>query len=700
MEDETERELSTERKINSIILYLHYRKPLIAKVYDFIELLDQTKKEKLPIVSGSCMEGAQMARNLNPNMNKKYYEREFDIMFPVTKILRNRSREVIVDLGYAKGFAWIKYKPGCFDSPHKINGLLIKHKDGNTYVNSKAIRETFTNSLNFDPDSNGFVQEAVEGPSANVIGRIGPKKFPSEDTVLEAIKTLQECARIIENTSKPLGKFYADVLLELQKLEKIIQGNSASINITDMKELASVVLPINKERQNFILKVHWMSLAFINETLSTILTIDKILRKKDLLERLGLVKAFYLVHLTPLQLSKGKKIFESLNSYFKYLVYLMPKEVYQIYKTNPEDGLFHFLQKSLYSKQDEIKKLFRVLSNWKRNLLQKCSLLDSLKEKIKPFTFLDYKTIGLGLSVDRVPAIVVADFPNIASEWVTRHREWPSLSVVKRISMSGCHIVPKPYCSEEENNFLDWRWSFSLAEIILANSRTTRMNISYLLLKSIFYRYLKPIEYDKKTLASYIIKTVMLWQCEENDETWWSNKSIVKCVSVLLNRLKLSFFKRYLPHYFIREINLFHDVSDELVLYGQAVLESLCADPIVCIEDVLEFYIPEYPFANNKNNVETRLKPKLNFLSLAAQLPEAVEIDEEKCKDYFMQRITGGGMNLFKTFFEGLMPNLVPGIPADSLSEKNTSRDKEINFDDLMETIHLEFSDVFDIPLD
>ena len=226
------------------------------------------------------------------------------------------------------------------------------------------------------------------------------------------------------------------------------------------------------------------------------------------------------------------------------------------------------------------------------------------------------------------------------------------------------------------------------------------MNISYLLLKSIFYRYLKPIEYDKKTLASYIIKTVMLWQCEENDETWWSNKSIVKCVSVLLNRLKLSFFKRYLPHYFIREINLFHDVADELVLYGQAVLESLCADPIVCIEDVLEFYIPEYPFANNKNNVETRLKPKLNFLSLAAQLPEAVEIDEEKCKDYFMQRITGGGMNLFKTFFEGLMPNLVPGIPTDSLSEKNTSRDKEINFDDLMETIHLEFSDVFDIPLD
>ena len=57
-------------------------------------------------------------------------------------------------------------------------------------------------------------------------------------------------------------------------------------------------------------------------------------------------------------------------------------------------------------------------------------------------------------------------------------------------------------------------------------------------------------------------------------------------------------------------------------------------------------------------------------------------------------------MNLFKTFFEGLMPNLVPGIPTDSLSEKNTSRDKEINFDDLMETIHLEFSDVFDIPLD
>ena len=701
MDDETERELSIERKANSIELYPHYRKHFFGRVSNYFELLYQTPNVSLPIISGSFMEGAAFARNLNPHLNKKLYEQEVDIMVPVTKILRNRSREVIADLGYAKGFVWIKYKPGCFDSQHKLNGLLIKHKDGNTYVNSKAVREALINSPSSDTDSFGFIRETVEGPSANVKLSLGPKKFPSEVTVIEVMKTLQEWARLIENTSKPLEKFHSDVLLKLKKLEKVIQSNSAFINITDMEELASVVLPIKKERQNFLLKVHWMSLAFINETLSIIPIIDKMLQKKDLLERLGFVKCLFLVDLTPMPLSKAKEIFKGLNSYFKYLVHLMPKEVHEKFKTNPEDGLLHFLQKSLHSKQDEIKKLFQALSNWKSGLLQTCSWLEHLKGQMKPGILVDNKTIGRCFNLDRVPAIVVADFPNIASEWVTRHRVWPSLSVVKRIVMSGCHIVPKPYSSEKGNNFLDWRWSFSLAEIILTNVRTTRMDISYLLLKSIFYRYLKPIEHDSKTLASYIVKTVMLWQCEENDETWWSNKSIAKCVSVLLNRLKLSFFNKHLPHYFIREINLFHDVADELVLYGQAVLESLCADPIVCIEEVLEFYVFEYPFTTNETNAETGLKPKLNFLSLSAQLPETFEIDEEKYKDQFMQRIIGGGgMNLFKTVSGGLISNLFPGIPTDSLSQKNTSQDKQINFDDLMEMINLEFSDIFDIPLD
>ena len=710
MDDETERELSIERKVNTINLYQFYRKPHLTRFFDNAELICQTLNvssteiaefmRTIFLISGSSMEGASLARNLNPNLNKKYFEREVDMMLPVTRILRNRSREVIVDLKHAKGFAWIKHKPGCFDSKHELDSFWIKHKDYNTYLSSKAVRDSFIKR----PGPSHYLfchsEEMVEGPSANWKYFTDTKKFPSEDTVLEAMKKLQECISLIDNTSKPLQKFHSDVSSKLKELEKIIQGNSTLINMTDVEELASVVLPKKKERQNFLLKVHWMSIAFINETLSAIYIIGKTLPKKDLLERLGIARNFYFFDLWSLSLFKAKEIFKHLDSYFKYLVYFMTKEVYEKYKANPKDGLLHFLQKCLQSKEDEIKKLFQVFSDCKSHLLHTCYWLETLKGQLQAGMLVDYKTIGRCYNLDRVPAIAVVDFPNIAQEWVTRHRVWPSLSVVNRIVMLGCHIVPKPYDGEEGNIFLDWRWSFSLAETILANVRTTRMDISHLLLKSIFYRYLKPIEHDNKTLASYLVKTVMMWQCEEKDEAWWSNKSLVKCTSVLLNRLKVAFFNKHLPHYFIPEINLFRNVSDELVLYGQAILESICVDPVVCIEEVLEFYGFEDTMANNENTSETGLKPKLNIYSLMAQLPKTIEVVEEKHKDQTQQRDTGGAMNLFETAFKNLMPNLLPGVPTDNLSEENTSRDNEINFDDLIETINPEFSHIFDIPLD
>ena len=315
------------------------------------------------------MEGASLARNLNPNLNKKYFEREVDMMLPVTRILRNRSRKVIVDLKHAKGFAWIKHKLGCFDSKHELDSFWIKHKDYNTYLSSKAVRDSFIKR----PAPYHYLfchsEEMVEGPSANWKFFTDPKKFPSEDTVLEAMKKLQECISLIDNTSKPLQKFHSDVSSNLKELEKIIQGNSTLINMTDVEELASVVLPKKKERQKFLLKVHWMSIAFINETLSAIYIIGKTLPKKDLLERLGIARNFYFFDLWSLSLFKAKEIFKHLDSYFKYLVYFMTKEVYEKYKANPEDGLLHFLQKCLQSKEDEIKKLFQVLSDCKSHLL-------------------------------------------------------------------------------------------------------------------------------------------------------------------------------------------------------------------------------------------------------------------------------------------------------------------------------------------
>lgn len=59
----------------------------------------------------------------------------------------------------------------------------------------------------------------------------------------------------------------------------------------------------------------------------------------------------------------------------------------------------------------------------------------------------------------------------------------------------------------------------------------------------------------------------MLWKCQVTE------RNIINCISVLLNSLKTAFYNRHLSHYFIRDINLFDNVADEIVLYGQAILE-------------------------------------------------------------------------------------------------------------------------------
>ena len=289
MDEETERELSIERQINQKHLYSEFPKSkwnsseiLISSIAEQLNgtvkkaTMEFAKKLGSFLLSGSCIEGAANARSLNPTLPNKYHESEFDVMLPLTKILRNRSREVIVDLEYAKGFTWIKYKPECFDSPQKLDGFLIKLEDGNIYLNSEAVRvkEYTSKPLISFPELDIYSQEIIKGPSANLKLEISVG-IPSKVTLTEAINALQECVRFIENTSQYLQRFHCDVSLKLKELEALVQGNHELMNVTNMDELASRVLPIKKERKNLLLEVHWMLLALINETLSAVFILEK-----------------------------------------------------------------------------------------------------------------------------------------------------------------------------------------------------------------------------------------------------------------------------------------------------------------------------------------------------------------------------------------------------------------------------------------
>ena len=107
---------------------------------------------------------------------------------------------------------------------------------------------------------------------------------------------------------------------------------------------------------------------------------------------------------------------------------------------------------------------------------------------------------------------------------------------------------------------LQWRLSFSRAEIVLINSWMPVQQIIYHML-----RYFLKTEQltdcadncGAGTLNNYHIKTLMLWACELKTRTWWTeNLNLVRICFELLHTLTVWLTEKRCPHYFINNCNL------------------------------------------------------------------------------------------------------------------------------------------------
>ena len=83
-------------------------------------------------------------------------------------------------------------------------------------------------------------------------------------------------------------------------------------------------------------------------------------------------------------------------------------------------------------------------------------------------------------------------WPSQGEEWVHLKREycWPSTAMVSTILAQGCHIVPV----ESHNSVLrdfEWRFSFSVAELMLARSLSEKQKLAYSVLKALIKNEMK-----------------------------------------------------------------------------------------------------------------------------------------------------------------------------------------------------------------
>jgi len=204
-------------------------------------------------------------------------------------------------------------------------------------------------------------------------------------------------------------------------------------------------------------------------------------------------------------------------------------------------------------------------------------------------------------AVDAVPCLHCLVWPPQASDWPARRRNhgWPDAATIDMVVSNGCDVVGAvhPLCKQDElMREGQHRLSFSRAEVTLLNSWTPVQQIVYHMLRFVVKQELlaktDASDPDVPKLSNYHIKMLMLWQCEQKPQSWWSAESaLIKLCSALLHTLSGWVTDRCCQHYFINDCNILdHFLNDASTLPIRNTLNSV-ADESVLSSWFVENYI-------------------------------------------------------------------------------------------------------------
>ena len=211
-----------------------------------------------------------------------------------------------------------------------------------------------------------------------------------------------------------------------------------------------------------------------------------------------------------------------------------------------------------------------------------------------------YKPTSYFLSnIDYVACVFCPSWPPLAADWPLRDRVhgWPDQTTVDSVVSNACDVVGAvhPSCRQDEwMSEYEWRLSFSRAEVTLLNSWTPVQQIVYHMLRVILKRELFPKTNNNDAnvpkLSNYHIKTLMLWECEQNTPGWWSTESsVVKLCSRLLLKLSVLVAGKRCEHYFIKSCNLLDWFADSSCQMICNILISIADVPVL-----LSWFIENY----------------------------------------------------------------------------------------------------------
>lgn len=189
------------------------------------------------------------------------------------------------------------------------------------------------------------------------------------------------------------------------------------------------------------------------------------------------------------------------------------------------------------------------------------------------------------IEADVAVCILSDDWPPLASPFVGRcnKKAWPKPDLIHDIVKSGCHVVPIGSKSGD-NEDVEWRISFSVAERKLVNDLTYCQFLLYGLLKLFLDEVINNCYEEDKLLCSYHIKTAVFWTLHNNHLPECCPRNLLNYFWVCLKLLLEWVDEGNCPNFFIPENNMFRNK-----IYGPAQqklsqkLNKLFEDGPLCV---------------------------------------------------------------------------------------------------------------------
>ncbi|XP_053395033.1 uncharacterized protein LOC128555744 [Mercenaria mercenaria] len=202
-------------------------------------------------------------------------------------------------------------------------------------------------------------------------------------------------------------------------------------------------------------------------------------------------------------------------------------------------------------------------------------------------------------------------------EWLNRDREfeWPSKEVQCTVAVLPAYVVPVGQINSEDRD-LQWRISFTPAEIHLVHSLNETQIKLLVLLRLIAKHILAPI---CPAITSYLMKNVAFWLSEQHPALECREECLFDRLLDALLFLQRGIKRKHLPNYMIPDRNLLagkmieSSVSHDLVQTISYVTENMAGIVSVCIR---KYY--------NKDAMQRRF-PNLCSIANSLKTYEAME---------------------------------------------------------------------------